>query len=430
MPKQALISFLYYAQEMGILLLLITSFGLGPEVDGAFYISHLIWFMLIYGLVVLPLFLIQSAQKQWTIYLFLILFACGNLIWGFSTPYLLLVLLVPMWRISRIIDSTPEQSELMARMIVFCAVSAVCYLIGYTMIKDAASLGHFPLYMAVQFILLLFGVYLFDYIRAKERSDISVRQWLQGLSLVTYLGFGLGALAFFIALLLPYVRALLAKIPDLIIWFFHLPFITRLFEWLFGWMEGIRLESPEKRIEEPPGMDIGQTSEAEIASWLVTGSSLLIQLLIFIAIGYGVYVLYKNIILSRRRSVQEIAGERFKAAGQQQDPTRSRRKIHKARDEVRRLYQSLLLYAQKKGQHFPAGVTAREWVQPYIKEDQTQTLWQRINTTYEKRRYSKHSLTSDELETFRKQVKMAKKELNKYYNERHTKERDGNGGEI
>jgi hypothetical protein len=206
--------------------------------------------------------------------------------------------------------------------------------------------------------------------------------------------------------------------------------VCSLFNWLY--IEEFRIDNgsidPKSATgnEEWKLLDDVLEQESIVPEWVNQALLLFVQVGIVLGIIFLLYYIIRNFYF-----VPPLLGEkreedrRFATQATGKKKSRSWfKKTEWAKDEVRRLYQSLLLHAQKKGEEIKASHTAREWSNPFVVELEYPELWSKINQLYEQKRYSPIPLTEDDVSQFREEIQRAKQEIDYYYQKKRQQQKE------
>jgi hypothetical protein len=379
------------------------------------------WIVFVYVSGVLPFaFMKRGWQNIWFYVHFLILIGFGVLVWEFSFINLLILLTLPFWRMVHLLETPAKPAFLYQRFIWFAGLLLCCYFMIRTMSSENLNGTFIPL-LWIQFSLLIVGVMSINYINAYQATGSTLKNWLKSQSFIIYLILGFGVLAGIGTYLLPVLRFIVFGIPEAIYQFLVSGRLDALFAWLY--IEELQIDNESTGSNSATGREEWQLlddvleQDSMIPEWVNQALLILVQVGVVLGIILLLYYIIRNFyfvpsIQGRKR----VEDQRF--ATQAHGKKRSRswfKRTELARDEVRRLYQSLLLYAQKKGEEIKPSNTAREWSAPFVVEKEYPELWSKINQLYEQKRYSPIPLKEGDISQFKEEIEWAKKEIDHYY---------------
>jgi uncharacterized protein (DUF2132 family) len=382
---------------------------------------YLSWIIFVYVSGVLPFaFMKRSWQTVWFYAHFVILIGFGVLVWEFSFVNLLILLTLPFWRMVHLLETPAKPAFIYQRFIWFAGLLLSCYFMISTMSSGNLNSTFIPL-LWIQFGLLIVGVMSINYINAYQGTGSTLKSWLKSQSFIIYLILGFGVLASIGTFLLPVLRFIVFGVPEAIYQFLVSDRLSALFSWIY--IEELQIEngSTESKSttvrEEWQLLDDVLEQNTIIPEWVNQALLILVQVGVVLGIIFLLYYIIRNFYfvpsLQGRKKVED---QRFTTQAQGKRSSRSWfKRTEWARDEVRRLYQSLLLHAQKKGKELKSSQTTREWSAPFIVEKEHPELWSKINRLYEQKRYSPIPLKEDDISQFKEEIDRAKKEIDLYY---------------
>jgi hypothetical protein len=429
MRKQAITAFFYYSQEMLIYLLVsITFFTLNQDIVLALD-STLSWLLFIYLSGVIPLVVMKKSWASfWFYFHFPIVFICGLWIWSFSFVDLAILLLFPFWRMIHLLETPAKPAFLYKRFIMFSGLLLVSYFIINTMsFVDLHTT--FSTLLWIQFSILILGLLSFQYLHALETTGVTLLKWLQRQAILFYIAITLGFVFIVGPLLIPVFRYIVYDIPGKIFAALASYEGTTFFDWLFKFIDLFRKENSSLETEGGEGRQEWELledvleQESMVPEWVNQTLLFLVQGGIILFVVLFLYYIIRNFYFVPQASKTQGEKSFEPSAGKKQSKSWFRRP-NWAKDEVRRLYQGLIVYSQKKGEEIKASDTAREWSNPYTIQQGPPDLWLTINQLYEQKRYSNTPLTEGDVNQFKADVQMAKKELDRYYKKKQQDEKE------
>jgi hypothetical protein len=382
--------------------------------------DYLSWIIFVYVSGVLPFALMKrNWQKIWFYFHFFILLGFGALVWGFSLFNLLVLLIVPFWRMVHLLETPAKTAFLYQRFIWFAGLLLCCYFFIATMSTENLNSVFIPL-LWIQFFLLIVGVMGIHYINAFQSTGSTLKSWLKSQSAIMYLALGFGVLAGIGTFLLPVLRFIVFDIPEAIFQFLVSGRIDHLFDWLYA--EELPIDNGSMNSNRSDGIEGRQLmddileQESMMPEWVNQVLLILVQVGVILGIILLLYYFIRNFyFVPSLQGKKREEDQRFAAQAGKKKSRLWFRRTEWAKDEVRRLYQSLLLHAQKKGEVLKSSKTAREWSAPFVVEKEHPELWSKINQLYEQKRYSPIPLTEDDISQFKKEAEWAKREIDLYY---------------
>lgn len=429
MRKQSITAFFYYSQEMLIYLLVsITFFTLNQDIVIALD-RTLSWLLFIYLSGVIPFVLMKKSWKAVWFYIhFPILVIAGLLIWNFSIIDLGVLLLIPFWRMIHLLETPAKPAFLYGRFIWFAGFLLVCYFLMNTM-SFVDMNTTFSTLLWIQFSVLILGLLSFQYLTAFETTGVPILKWLRRQIILIYIAISLGIVAIVGSFLIPVFRYIAFEIPGKVFDAMASYEGTTFFDWLFLFID--RFRKGNSSVESDGGGELEEwelledvmKQESMVPEWVNQVLLLLVQGGVILFVILFLYYIVRNFYFVPQAS--KTMGERTPI-----DPSAGKKdrrswfsRPNWAKDEVRRLYQGLIIYSQKKGEEIRSSDTAREWSSPYGAEQGPPELWSKINQIYEQKRYSNTPLTDSDVSQFKEDVQIAKKELDHYYKKKQHDEK-------
>jgi hypothetical protein len=432
MRKRSISAFFYYMMEMVIFLIVLQFLFTISRADFPL-MAYMSWLGYVFVTGVLPLSFIKGTavsespisapldlRRIWLyVHLALMIFS-GIFIWEFPFFTLAVLVLIPYWRMVALLKAPVQPALLINRFICFVGLLLFCYvyiLATVTVVKTNTTLlkESLPIFMWTQFFILLAGLLWMYYITMKESSGVSFKQWLKGQSLTALIALGLIVIVFIGFLTLPFLQFVVTDLPGIVFTmlaservFSFIDNITNFFEFKPSAPGGGEvamdcIECPEKEM---------QLDETKIENeWIKNLLLPIFQVVVFLGVGGVLYLLIRKLYLVPEKQMEKSEGQHRYATAVQRD--KEEKRIKWAKDEVRKLYQSLLVYIQKREEAVKISNTAREWSQRFAHEQPQ--LWNRINQTYEQKRYSKDPLSAQDIKDYKQEIKQAKKEVSQYY---------------
>lgn len=389
------------------------------------------WLLFIYLSGVIPFVLMKLSWKRFWFYVHFPILVIGGLwIWSFSIIDLGVLLLFPFWRMIHLLETPGRPAFLYKRFIWFASLLLVCYFIINTM-SFVDMNPTFSTLLWVQFSVLILGLLSFQYLNAFESTGISLLKWLRRQTILIYIAISLGVVAVVSPFLIPVFRYIVYDIPGKIFAALASYEGTTFFDWLLLFIDRFRKENSS--IESEGGGKRGDwellediiEQESMVPEWINQILLLLVQGGIILFVILFIYYIVRKFYFVQQAS--RAKGERtsIESSAGQKEPRSWFRRPNWAKDEVRRLYQGLIVYSQKKGEEIRPSDTAREWSSPYYGVEQGPLeLWNKINKMYEQKRYSNTPLTNSDVTQFKEDVQIAKKELDHYYKKKRQDEKE------
>lgn len=414
---------IYYIQEMLtylFALLILFVFTEEPLKFGSYYL----WlaFILLIGFPVLMMLKKRVSRYREVYYgLFIpILLILAYFIWDLPLLFCFLLTILPCWRLILLAKEEVDSELVIKRFIWFVFVLITGYLFLRVMSVDI-ELNFVLSYLWIQFGLLLLGILYNSYVDEREDHGTSLGHWLKNQSLFLYLSAGFGVLAILASYLLPGLQFILKKIPDVLVWVLNSGPVKAFLYWLMPEKQlgpgadlpviELNFEIDEEELEELEEVSTG------ILDYLILIGGIFVSILIIVFI-VSILVVFIRKVYNRKDSTQKKQGVRTSTDGLRGAPKHQGRKPAWAQDEIRRLYQSLLIYADQKGEMIGNRHTARTWVLPYQASERENQIWDKINRIYEQKRYSETPLDEEDVKSFKKDIQQAKSELSQYHKEK------------
>lgn len=429
MLKQTISAFFYYSQEMLIYLLVsITFFTLSQDMVIA-QDRTLTWLLFIYLSGVIPFVLMKKSWRPfWFCIHFLILVICGFWIWSFSIIDIGVLLLFPFWRMIHLLETPAKITSLYKRFLWFASLLLVCYFLINTM-SFVDMNTTFSTLLWIQFSVLILGLLAFQYLNAFETTGVHLLKWLHRQAILVYIAIALGVVVILGPFLIPVFRYIVYDIPGKVFDALASYEGTTFFDWLFQIIKLFRKENSSIESEAGEGrqewelLDDVMAQESIVPEWINQVLLLLVQGGLILLVILFLYYIVRNFYFVPQAG--RTKGEKsFEPSAGKKESKSWFRRPNWAKDEVRRLYQELIVYSQKEGEEIKASDTAREWSKPYTVEQGPPGLWSTINQLYEQKRYGNTPLTEVDVNQFKEDVQMAKKELNQYYKKKRQDEKE------
>ncbi|GAA0351779.1 hypothetical protein GCM10008968_03920 [Bacillus horti] len=399
-----------YTQEMLIFMLLLQTLYALLQLEYLSFESY-IWLLVIYLVASLTLRLGEkkNIKTNHLVYILLLLMMLMGLIVNIFHFFILFIITaIPLWRLKLLHEQSFTVEAIVKRFLSFVTLLTILFL--FLSIFTHAEVQSIMLpYLWVNLGLLLFGIFYYNYEKVKD-SPISFWNWLKNQSFLLCLALAWAGLPIFLPYLMMGVQYVKNFIAFIVMWVLSTKPLQSFMYWLMDL--DISLNNDWQSEED----STGELEEVEnILNEAFSSSSVMIVLLL-IGVAFVLFCMYLialNVWIKPRVEQKSAAGKKSttdRAAEYMGMKNRSR-KVNWAKDEVRRLYQDLLIYAQSKGVKITSSHTARTWSMGYEESKEDSALWDSIHTFYEQKRYSDQEVIKQDIEGFKKEINQAKKNL-------------------
>jgi hypothetical protein len=419
MGKRLTSAFLYYTMEMVIFLLVLLV--LYTIIRVPFPMMENVGWLVFVFVFLISLAFLKNEQKKLGLGIYLILITLsGVFIWKFAFLALAVLVGVPFWRIATLLRISIRPALLINRFILSIGIILSCYFfvlanVNIDKMDTSVLKDSLPFFMWGQFMLLILGLTWINYVNMNQLTGVSIKCWLKHQSFTALIALGMVVLVMGSFLLLPVLQFIVFESPGII---FELLASEKMFLFINDLVEWLRWEREISDYEAIGNMDECEDctenkplyTGSKDSKWVQNLFQQVFQIGVLLAVGFLIYFILKRIY-----SMPEKQTEKFKEQyyAIEKESNNKEKRIKWAKDEVRKLYQSLLIHIKKREEAFENSRTAREWSHRF--SERHPDLWERITTQYEQKRYSSTSLTSQDIKDFKQEIKIAKKEINQYF---------------
>lgn len=416
MVKQIVKAMLYYTQEMLTFLLILAVFQAFNDLP-LFTLSHYLWIAFVFITSASFISLVgKKIKKQYYLYLMLILVLSivGVSVWHLSLFTVLLLTIYPVCRIKPILYEQLEVGELFKRFIWFILIFTLGFVFltmwSFTYIHELMFV-----YLIVQVCMLLFGLWIHSYVtyyKDDKLKDMPVVEWFrnQGILLFVSLNFIL------VMIVGPYLLQVFKFVISGLLMVL-LAIVSPLLKLVVNWVYILLTNVPQLKQNR---MEIDETQlelEPFEGTYPVAGTIGVLLIVIIIALIL-LFLILNLFIVPQWKERRVIKPSSSSTNIMRKSMGKRGKKLNWAQDEIRRLYQELLVYADKKLIPITSMDTARTWGAECKATQEMEHTWQRINQIYEQRRYGHEPLDETDIAAFKKEIQLAKIHLTRYNKER------------
>jgi hypothetical protein len=419
MRKRSISAFLYYTMEMVIFLLVL--FVLYTIIRVPFpMMEHVRWLVFVFVLAI-PLDFLKDEQKKLGLGMYLILIILsGVFIWKFAFLALAVLVGVPFWRIATLLRISIQPALLINRFILSTGIILFCYFfvlanVNIDKMDTSVLKDSLPFFMWGQFLLLIVGLTWINYINMNQLTGVSLKRWLKHQSFTALIAVGMVVLVIGCFFLLPVLQFIVFETPGIM---FELLAYEKMFLFIHDLIEWLRWEREISDYEAIGNMDECEDcaenkplyTGSKDSKWVQNLFQQVFQIGVLLAVGFLIYFILKRIYSMPEKQTEKFKEQRYVT---EIESNNKEKRVKWAKDEVRKLYQSLLIHIRKREETFENSRTAREWSHRF--SEGHPDLWKRITHLYEQKRYSSTPLTSQDIKDFKIEIKKAKKETNRYF---------------
>lgn len=424
MVKQMVKTLLYYTQEMLTFLLILSVFQAFNDIP-LFTLSHYLWIAFVFITSASFISLVgKKIKKPYYLYLVLIFVLCfvGIFVWQLTFFSALLLTIYPVCRMNPILHDPLDVDELFKRFIWFISIFILGFVFltmwSFTYIHELMFI-----YLIVQVCMLLLGLWMFSYViyyNDDNLKDMSVVKWFKNQGVLLFVSLSFILLMMVGPYLLKMIKFLILGLLTVLLTIIS-PVLKVIVNWVYILLTNAPLLKQDKM--ELDSDDNAQLEWEPFEGPYPVATTIGVLLIVLIIAFIVLFIIFNLLIVPRwkeSRVVQPNSSNKLMTKSWR----KRGKKLNWAQDEIRRLYQELLFYADKKLIPITSMDTARTWGVEYQATEEMERIWQRINQIYEQKRYGHEPLDEKDIAAFKKEIQLAKKELNRYNKEKKVENKE------